>query len=179
MMFLSVLEKFKYLKEGSYLFDLILPVVSIVMTSIWARKNYLENKKTKKDFYWNFFIKQYLDASFKFKSHKIELKEGRLKLKEKYKGFKDDEYIKFLDEVKKDTPPTYENKLAHRLSVVLNRIGQAAFTGDLPLDNIFPISSKMILKDWHTSKTLIKEIDGPRLQRNSIYKNIFQMACVC
>jgi len=109
-------------------------------------------------------------------------------LKLVYNNLDGDEYEEFSkkSEIENDNNPptrenihpTYENKLAHRLSIVLNRIGQAAFAGDLPLDHIFPISSKMILKDWQTSKALIKKISGSDYSAIAYTKKYFRwLAC--
>jgi len=158
--------------------ELLLSVIGIAVAFYWAYKNYKEEKKNKKHFYWDFFTSQYLDACFKLYNQNIELKEGRQKLKLEYNDLKGDKYDKFTKEVIKEDPPIYENKLAHRMSVVLNRIGQAAFTGDLPLDNIFPISSKMILKDWQTSKTLIEKISGTDSSAIAYTRKFFRwLAC--
>jgi len=141
-----------------------------LIAAIIAYITYLGNKKNpdinKKRFYWDFFVPQYLDGVFKVTKDneiiEIDLKEGRLEIENRYKNRG---YNEFLNESNKINPPTYENKLVHRLSVVLERIGQAAFIGDLPLNYIFSISSKMILKDWEMAKSLEKIINNRKFAR--------------
>jgi len=118
----------------------------------------LVDQKTKKLFYWDFFVSQYLDGTFKHSDKEIDLKDGRLIVANKNKNRSHNDYI--MATLEKD-PSSYENKLAHRLSVILQRVGQAAFVGDLPLSYIFSVSSEMILKDWEMAKALIGSINSP------------------
>ena len=136
-----------------------------------------EQKKERDQYFWTFFTPQYLDASFTIYekssddnpyhiiSHNVELKEGRNTIDNMYgKPGSDQWRAKGYEEFSKrciiNAPPTYENKLVHRLCVVLNRVGQAAFDGKLQMANVFSIASKMILEDWEKSKPLIIQERG-------------------
>lgn len=118
-------------------------------------------------FYWTFFCQLYLDGTYEYgnsqENRPIPLKTGRLKIEERYMQSEKREWAsidKLYEFLRKssDTRETNnieENKITHRLSVILNRIGQAAITGTIPVFNILSISSLMILQDWEKCKTLI------------------------
>ena len=140
---------------------IFLPIIGIIITILIHLGNKKDNYKARKLFYWGFFVEQYLDGTFSYRGKKIEFKDGRMKIQNLYPDWENTGYKDFIRKAqapKGKKQSTYENKFAHRLSVVLNRVGQAAFVGDLPLDHIFSISSKMILEDWEKSKVLIKNI---------------------
>ena len=133
--------------------EIILTGIIVILTgvSVWhGAKTYNDNKKSR--FYWDFFVPQYMDGVFTFNGETIQLKDGRMEIENRAKNIKT---YDFAQQARQNNPPTYENKLAHRLSVVLNRIGQAAFVGDLPLSYIFPISSRMIIADWEKSVSFV------------------------
>ena len=146
----------------SEVLDILKTVASLatLVTVIIAYKNYEKDKNNpdlnRRRFYWDFFVPQYLDATFVFNGQEIALKDARHNITLSYPKWNDGGgYDSFVEKSLISCEPTVENKLAHRLSVILNRVGQAAFIGDLPLDYIFPISAKMILADWEKSKALI------------------------
>ena len=138
-----------------------LSVSAMALISVWlGYKRYNDDKNNpdinRKRFYWDFFIPEYLDGSFTYRNKKIEFKDGRQKIKRDYGNLSDENaYKKYVEASRNERKPSYENKFAHRLSVSLNRIGQATFVGDLPLYYVLSISSKMILDDWEKSKALI------------------------
>lgn len=56
-------------------------------------------------------------------------------------------------------PRRWENQLAYQLSIVLERLGIAAFSGAVPLRLLLPLAADQILEDW----TLCKPwVDGYR-----------------
>jgi hypothetical protein len=118
----------------------------------------------RKKFYWDFFIPQYLDGSFVFhdketnKEEKIDFKDARNKIEETYmlkREWTEDGHKKFI-ELAMQTG-TKEHTFSYRVNVALNRVGQAAFTGVIPIEYVIAISADMILKDWDKSKGLIKD----------------------
>jgi len=147
-----------------------------LITVFIAWFKYLEDKKNpdinKKRFYWDFFIPEYLDAAMTIDDKIITLKDARQKIKRDYKDCSFNGYKLFAEKSCDETAETFENKFAHRLSFALNRIGQAAFIGDLPLNYIFPISAKMILEDWEKAKALIHNniADEPKNKGNGTEK---------
>ena len=116
--------------------------------------------------YVRYFEKTYLDGRYEHEGDTYSLKEGRVEFEHScdLKNEKNEE------EVAKDNT-LRENKYLHRISVVLNRAGQALFHGFLDINLVMPVSSVMILKDYRNCGKLLKEIKNNSKGKN--YSRIY------